>query len=196
MLSTQAKQAKNNRKWLYYRTPRGFLLAKYNSQVLASQKTRNKPWQSPNYSKEEFVKKWIDNPKFIELFNQWKNNNYKTLLSPSFDRINNSLGYTFNNIQLVTWGQNIKNYIKDVKYFSATGVIMYDKNNNEINRFNSMIEAEKKTGIRWKSIQRCCHGGRKSTHGFKFAFNVEKTKYKNKDIYLVTPQSKKMYNKK
>jgi len=184
------KEKRRQHKRLWYRKPYGFLSSKYDHQYFRSKKNN---WGEPVYKKQEFLDRWINNPMFIELFNNWKKNNYLKKLSPSFDRINNNKGYSFDNIQLVTWEKNEKNYINDKKYFSATGVIQYDLKNNEINRFNSMVEAGRKLNISWKAIQKCCHGGRKSTHGFKFTFS-EKKKYKDKRIYFLTTERKKIYD--
>lgn len=45
-------------------------------------------------------------------------------------------------------------------------VIQYDKENNIINEYNSLIEAEIKTGVRNGNISQCCKGKRKSAGGY------------------------------
>ena len=45
-----------------------------------------------------------------------------------------------------------------------------DMNNNVINTFVSIREAEEKTGISDSNIMRCCRNIQKSTHGYKFQY--------------------------
>lgn len=47
-------------------------------------------------------------------------------------------------------------------------VIQLDLNDNVLNEFESMEQAEQKTGIDASSICRCCNGKRKSAGGFKW----------------------------
>ena len=65
----------------------------------------------PSYSLKEF-REWLFNQKnFKILFNKWIKSNYKKDQRPSVDRLDNYKGYSFNNIQLITWKENNeKNY--------------------------------------------------------------------------------------
>jgi hypothetical protein len=85
-------------------------------------------------------------------------------------------------------GKNIKNKIniknftrkthkkrspnKNKKYGDTKKVIQFDKNYNEINRFNSMIEAYQKTNIRPDSISACCRKLQKSAGGYIWEYNL------------------------
>lgn len=62
------------------------------------------------FTKEEFIN-WVNNnPKFYELYEIYKKSGYIKRLAPSIDRINNKLGYTFNNIQIITHGENARKH--------------------------------------------------------------------------------------
>ena len=47
-------------------------------------------------------------------------------------------------------------------------VIQLDSNDNVLNEFESMTQAEKKTGVLLKYISRCCNGRSKSAGGYKW----------------------------
>jgi len=49
-------------------------------------------------------------------------------------------------------------------------VYQFDLLGNKINYFNSVVEAEKQTGIKSKMISKCALGQRKTTHGFIFKY--------------------------
>lgn len=49
-------------------------------------------------------------------------------------------------------------------------IIQIDKNNNIVNSFLSMRDAERKLGIDHSAICRCCKGEMKSTHGYTFKY--------------------------
>ena len=68
----------------------------------------------PYLSKEEFMKWANENmDKFMELYAPWAASNYQKKLAPSVDRIDNSKGYTKDNLQWLTHGQNSAKYHKE-----------------------------------------------------------------------------------
>ena len=47
-------------------------------------------------------------------------------------------------------------------------VVQLDLNDNVLNEFESMVQAEQETGVSRRSIGRCCNGKLKSSRGFKW----------------------------
>lgn len=50
-------------------------------------------------------------------------------------------------------------------------VIQLDLNDNVLNEFESMTQAEQKTGALAQNISSCCNGKRKSAGGYKWRTN-------------------------
>jgi hypothetical protein len=63
---------------------------------------------------------------------------------------------------------------KNGLYGSKKKIIQLDKNNKELNKFNSMIEASKKTNIRPDSISACCRGVQKTAGGFLWKYDLSR----------------------
>lgn len=82
-----------------------------------------------------------------------------------------------NNLEFTTQKENIKHSWKNhlSKPYNAKKVIQYDKNGNLINKFNSIMDAERITGISNSKIVCCCKKqyGRKSAGGFIWRYSNE-----------------------
>src|ERR1019366_3715766 len=93
----------------YLRTPFGKLGKLYLS---AQQRIRGQIKTSPQYigmsicSRAKFREKFMGDPSFLEKFSAWEASGYPLGLSPSIDRIDNALGYTLDNIQILTQSEN------------------------------------------------------------------------------------------
>jgi len=152
---------------LWKRTKNGLISTIYNHQKSHS-KDKNRP--VPSYTKEEF-KKWIlSNPMFDILYSKWVKSGFKMSEIPSVDRIDDSKGYSFDNIQLMTFKDNNKKAHKMMRdgtlINSHTPVIQYDKDMNFIAEFSSQKEAEEKTGINRKNISKACNCNGRKAGGF------------------------------
>ena len=87
----------------YSRTIKGLIVRIYLSQKGSSKERGHNP---PTYSKEELHVWMTSQSNFKELYDNWIVSGHETDLRPSVDRLINSKGYSFDNIQLMTWREN------------------------------------------------------------------------------------------
>ena len=157
----------------YAKTMKGIITKIYAHQKENSIKRGHKP---PTYSKREFSEWMFCNPLFHTLYARWLDSNYKKDLIPSVDRKDNKKGYSFSNIELMTWKENSKKadvdqrngYINSPKPIRA--VYKYNKMFKRVDEFISISEAERETGISNSNISQCCQGKRKSAGGFMWRY--------------------------
>lgn len=91
------------RQLLFSRTRLGMSGNIYRDQKKDS-KRRGHP--SPSYTLEE-LREWLfAQVNFEVLYIRWTMSNYNKYERPSIDRLDESQGYYFGNIQLMTWGEN------------------------------------------------------------------------------------------
>lgn len=90
----------------YRRSVMGLVTLSYSHMKMSSVIRGHKP---PSFSKKELLV-WISkNPQdaaFKRLFKDWSSCNYQKKLKPSFDRLNNHVGYSLDNLRVVTWLEN------------------------------------------------------------------------------------------
>lgn len=99
----------------YRRTPGGLITLIYANQKMTSTKAGR---DLPTYTKQELLTWMQSQPNFKQIWDDWVSSEYQKELSPSVDRKDNTLSYTLDNIQLVTWRQNLLNQ----KHQQKTGV--------------------------------------------------------------------------
>lgn len=97
-------------KGAYDRTEHGVIRVMYKTQK-RNQKVRG--MGVIPYTKEE-LREWLYQHGFKELYLNWKCSGYKSVLKPSVDRLNAYLGYSFDNIELVTWEENRRRQGEDI----------------------------------------------------------------------------------
>lgn len=96
----------------YNHTRSGVLKIIFFSQCQTSRLRGHSP---PAYTLQEFRDRFVDDPKYIRLYTAWVESGKQKDLKPSFDRLDESRGYSFDNIQLVTWLQNYQRHVSDVR---------------------------------------------------------------------------------
>ena len=100
-------------------------------------------------------------------------------MTPSLDRKDESLGYSFDNITVMTWKENDEKHHNDVRQGSSNyGVNKHKKVRQltleglEVEVFLSTREAFRSTGIR--HISEACHKQRvKTAGGFVWEYVIE-----------------------
>ena len=152
--TSKCKECKNN---LYTRSIKGVIGGMYCTQR-AHCKKRNHP--APAYTQQELHDYLITNTTFLKLFSEWEISGYEQSLRPSCDRLDDYKTYTFDNIQIVTYRENIQKFYSDMMSGRNTkmccAVNQYDCNHKLLNTFFSIREAERQTGINSSHITSVC----------------------------------------
>lgn len=101
------KESQAAKQKAYTRTIDGLISQIYGKQKSSSKKRGHQP---PTYS-VELLHRWITaHTIFQELYDNWIASDCDKWLRPSVDRPDNSKGYSFDNIKLMTWRENQDNY--------------------------------------------------------------------------------------
>jgi hypothetical protein len=127
----------------YYRTKKGVASSIYNGQKYA---VKNSTYKTISYSKKEFEDWLFSNEKFNVLYDRWVNSGYIKGLKPSVDRIDANKGYSFDNIQLMTWAENELKGRTETSNKTSMPVLQI-KNGVIIAEYRSMNDACRITGI-------------------------------------------------
>ena len=149
----------------YVRTPRGLAMKIHKSQVSAS---NNKPFKKPLYSSLELYEWLISQSNWDCLYSDWVDSGYIKELIPSIDRIDSLIGYSFDNIQLLTWSENRLKGYKENGLLQGNSIRQLSLDGTEIKIFTSAREASRITGIHRGSILQVCKGERNSAGGYRW----------------------------
>lgn len=148
----------------YVKSKKGLLYRIYADQRHRSIK-KNMP--APDYTLRNLRDKYLDDKKFNELYINWVQGGYKKKFSPSLDRINSKLPYTFDNLQWMTWQENFdKGAVERSK-----AVIQYDLDGYFIKEYISIRQAARHLNISHAQISLCCTGKLEKSSGFTWKFN-------------------------
>ena len=143
----------------------------------------------PSYTKDEFLD-WIYSQENIDtLIKDYLTSGMKRKKLPSVDRIDDFKGYSFDNIRLVTFGENEEKAHRMHKdgflIFDNKNVIQYEAlrgkrignrgktpvyKGNYIKSFNSIMDAHRETNINFKNISSNCNKKRQHAGGFVWEF--------------------------
>lgn len=69
-------------------------------------RTKQNNLEEIRFSRDEFITWLYALPEYHELYSGWESSEFESNKAPSIDRINSSLSYSFNNMQLITWEAN------------------------------------------------------------------------------------------
>lgn len=84
------------------KTLRGVMTRAY---ATTRKNSKEKGLPIPTYTREEFDQ-WLEANDIAGLYDIWVKSNYNKWVKPSVDRLDDSKGYEFTNIRLVTWEVN------------------------------------------------------------------------------------------
>jgi hypothetical protein len=156
----------------YERTKKGLCYRLYYDQRNSSKKRGH---AYPKYSKEELFE-WISSQQnFKELYSNWEASGYTSDLRPSCDRLNSTIGYSFDNIELVTWKENKIRANSDVInckiMLNQTEVYQYLASGKFIKAYKSLSEAcREDDSLDQRNISACCQGKIPTAYGYRWSY--------------------------
>ena len=98
---------------------------------------------------------------YHELHADWVESEFVAEKRPSVDRLDDSRGYGFDNIQLMTWGENNKKGHVDRSRGNTTrskAVVGTESSTGEAKEYISAGEASRQTNACRSSVANCCLG--------------------------------------
>lgn len=143
---------------IYRRSYKGVITNIYHHQKQNSLKRNHTP---PSFTKEE-LKIWLFQNNFEKLHLDWVKSGYERYLHPSVDRLDDNIGYTIDNIQLLTWKENWQKQNNKTKKL----VLQYDLDMNLLAEYECASIASSKSGIPKTTIATQCNRNSKSLHNY------------------------------
>ena len=144
----------------YRKTAKGVLTNSYNHQ-----KQRKKV----EYSLSELHNMFLNNKRFIRLYNEWLKSSCIKELKPTIDRIDCRKGYTKDNIHILTWAENRYKQRMETKLFRAKKCYMY-LNGKIIKTFSSQWKAIRATGLSQGNLSEALNGKRRTCGGYNWSY--------------------------
>lgn len=153
----------------YHKTKIGLIVSIHSNQKSSSIQRGH---EMPLYSRIELSDWMLSKDEFHVMFKEWEDSGFNSELTPSIDRINDYLGYSFENIRITTWKLNRDRAHSDRKNGinkkgSASIVAIHTKTNIK-SEYPSMRFAERILGINHTLISKCCMGIYSQAGGYKF----------------------------
>lgn len=153
------------------------------SRIYSNQKTNSKRrgHSLPTYTLKELREWMYSQPNYFTLHDAWVSSNFKRGLSPSCDRLDDSVGYTLDNLRLVSWAINKdkghdsirKNSISNATLLQGghRSVIKLTLDGIILREYISVSEAARDTPTVYQSnISKVCTGKMSQSGGFKWQY--------------------------
>lgn len=139
----------------------------YNAQISRSKKRGHHP---PKYSLTELRIWMLSQDIFHELFKEWVDSEKQEMKIPTCDRLDNTKGYTFDNIRIVTLQENLKqaglDTILGVDKRTCTPIKQYSMQGQFIKEHHSISAAARSINGDSNAISKCKNGKQKFHKGF------------------------------
>ena len=135
----------------------------------------------PSFTKEEF-RKWALENGIKDLLDNWKKSNFDKWIAPSVNRLDDYKSYTFDNMELITWRDNLKKWhsskkIKDNTFIAEISrrllskkVVKLSTDGEILETYPSAWEAGRQNNANQSSISKVCRGLKKHHRGYKWSF--------------------------
>ena len=152
----------------FRKTKKGVVCIIYSGQRASSRTRKQHP---PEYTLEELRNWCLSQPHFHRLYEEWVVSGYKRNKKPSIDRINPNKGYSFDNIQLMTFYEN--NY-KQGKYerthfHQYIKIVQKTLTGKIVRIWEGINPTAKQLGISRYSLRDALDGRSKTCLGYKWS---------------------------
>lgn len=149
----------------YRRSVEGLISKTYSHQ---KQSSKRRGHEAPTYTKRELLEYAKCSEEFMRLFEEWCSCGYVSYSRPSFDRLDDSKGYSFDNIQVTTWKENERKQIDKRATEMTKAVCRYSTSGELMEVYQSVSEASVAMGKsrRSSTISNCCNGRYETAFGF------------------------------
>lgn len=154
------------------RSPKGIAIRTWHKQKVRS---KHRGHAEPSYTKEWLIDFIVNHPDFNRLYDDYVNSDYDRLFVPSVDRLDDNVGYTTDNIRLVSFSDNMEHAYESgrkrehINRGWATGacsdhtaVVALSLNGEYLAQYVSVSEACRQTGSKDSKISMVCKGKRHS----------------------------------
>ncbi len=143
----------------YRKTPKGVLTNMYH---------KMKSRREVEFSLSEFHERYLCDPKFLRLHEEWIKSGMDKMKKPSLDRISNKKGYTVSNTHMITWAENRHKQVMERR--SRKGCVLQFLNGEVVAEYKSQKEAVSKTGISQGNMSEVLNKKRAHCNGFVFVY--------------------------
>ena len=142
----------------------------------------------------EFSMEWLhafaDCKKFNRLYDEWVSSGYEKEFKPSLDRISNRKDYTKDNVQWLTWAENI--HKQKMERRSRKGAVVQKHGNKIIKVFSSQREVVMLMGVSQSSLSACLRGKNKTCCGYSWSYENPEVLNSKKDWHRVAKKESRL----
>jgi hypothetical protein len=139
--------------------------------VLTNSYGHQKQRRNVEYTLKELHEKFLHDKKFNRIYEEWVNSGYDLQFKPTIDRINCKKTYTIENIQILSWSENRYKQRMELKLIRAKPIAML-KGDVVVEKFKSVSDAVRKTGLSQGNISSCLTGKRKTCDGYMWRYVI------------------------
>lgn len=158
----------------YLRTRIGIISGIFDAQRSSSKTRGHNP---PGYTKQQLIGWCMSQDIFHTLYFEWVKSGYDKMLKPSCDRTDDSMGYSLDRLQIMTWRENASKSHEDHK----NGILIAGEPHRAVIgthiiscervEYVSIGDAGRKANTSAGNISSCCNGIRKQAGGYQWQFN-------------------------